>query len=316
LRVGTLSSFPKSFGFFLVLILIPLIIKSASAKEIIDGVLAVVNGDVITLSDFTKRLPSENANMSPQEEKKILDQMIDQKLLEQEAERLGISVTDSEVDAAIDSIKSRYNLTEEQMQQVMKKENLTPEGFREQWKLQLLSNKIIGTRIRGQIAVTEDEINKYYEENYGETESLEEAKIAHILISFDTTAGEQKAREEAEQVASLAKSGKDFGALAKEYSDDTFSAARGGELGYFKKGDLVQSLEGAVESTPVGGIVGPIESPAGFHVIKVLDKKSAIKSLDEVRQEIKEKIYREKAEKELATWIDEMKRAAYIDLRI
>ena len=314
--ISTISLFSKSLRFFLFMISLFLIIKSASAKEIIDGVLAVVNGDVITLSDFTKRLPSQNTNITPQEEKKILNQMIDQKLLEQEAEKLGISVTDSEIDAAIDSIKSRFNLSEEQMEQVMKKENLTPEGFREQWKLQLLSNKIMGSRIRGQIAVTDDEINKYYEENYGETESLEEAKIAHILISYDSATGEQKASEEAEQVAVLAKSGKDFGALAKEYSDDTFSAARGGELGYFSKGDLVQSLERAVEATPVGGIVGPIESPAGFHVIKVLDKKSAIKSLDEVREEIREKIYREKAEKELAAWIDEMKRAAYIDLRI
>lgn len=314
--IGTLSLFSKSLRFFLFIIPLFLIIKSSPAKEIIDGVLAVVNGDVITLSDFTKRLPSQNTNITPQEEKKILNQMIDQKLLEQEAEKLGISVTDSEIDAAIDSIKSRFNLSEEQMEQVMKKENLTPEGFREQWKLQLLSNKIMGSRIRGQIAVTDDEINKYYEENYGETESLEEAKIAHILISYDSATGEQKAREEAEQVAVLAKSGKDFGTLAKEHSDDTFSAARGGELGYFSKGDLVQSLEGAVEATPVGGIVGPIESPAGFHVIKVLDKKTAIKSLDEVREEIREKIYREKAEKELAAWIDEMKRAAYIDLRI
>ena len=104
--------------------------------------------------------------------------------------------------------------------------------------------------------------------------------------------------------------------MAKEYSNDTASADRGGDLGYFKKGDLVESLEQAVIPIPVGEIAGPVTSPAGYHIIKVTDKKTGTSSIDDVRNEIKEKLYREKAQKELTAWIDEVKNAAYIDVRI
>lgn len=288
----------------------------SSARDVIDGVIAVVNDDVITLSEFEEKLPNQNVKITPQQEKTILDQMIEQKLLEQEADKLGIRVSEGEVDNAIRSVIGKFNLTDDQMKEVLAKENLTPRQFREQWRLQILSQKVIGAKLQGQLAVTEDEIEEYYKTNYGSDERVDEVKIAHILISPDAAGGEEQAKQRAEEVAELAKSGEDFEKLAKEYSNDTISSVKGGELGYFRRGDLVESLENAAYSTPVGDIAGPVESPAGYHIIKVLDKKTSKGDLDAYREEIKEKLYREKAQQELSAWIDEIKSSAYIDLRI
>lgn len=288
----------------------------SSARDVIDGVIAVVNDDVITLSEFEKRLPHQNVKITPQQEKTILDQMIEQKLLEQEADKAGIKVSESEVDQGIQNVMGKFNLTDEQMKDVLAKENLTPEQFRDQWRLQILSQKLIGAKLQGQLAVTEDEIEEYYKANYGSGERVDEVKIAHILITPEAAGGEAQAKQRAEEVAEMAKSGEDFANLAREYSNDTMSSVKGGELGYFRKGDLVESLENAAYSTPVGEISGPIESPAGYHIIKVLDKKTSEGTLETYREEIKEKLYREKAQKELSAWIDEVKGSAYIDLRI
>lgn len=308
------SSFYTYIGILTLLLLTSANITSA--RDVIDGVIAIVNDDVITLSEFEQRLPNQDVTITPQQEKSILDQMIEQKLLEQEAEKLGIRVSEGEVDRAIDSVIGKFNLTDEQMKEVLAKENLTPEQFREQWRLQILSQKVIGAKLQGQLAVTEDEIEQYYKENYGTGERIDQVKIAHILITPEAAGGEEQAKQRAEEVAELAKSGEDFEKLAREYSNDTISSVKGGELGSFRKGDLVESLENVAYSTQVGDIGGPVESPAGYHIVKVLDKKTNEGNLDDYREEIKEKLYREKAQQELGAWIDEVKSSAYIDLRI
>jgi len=291
------------------------------AAEEIDKIVAVVNDDLITLSELKEK--EKKINTKPdsldasQDERQVLEQMIEQKLLEQEAKKMGISVTDREVDAAIEGVKKQFNLTDEQLNEVLKKQNLTLETFREQWRTQILGNKVVGTQVKGQIAVTEDEIKKYYEENYGEIQTGKEVRIAHILITFDSPDEEEKARDLAFEIAKQAKEGEDFGELAKRYSKDTLSAERGGDLGYFKKGDLVESLEDTIRDTPVGRIVGPIKSPEGYHVIKVLDRRdSGHNSIDDVREEIRQTIYRQKAEKALKEWIEDVKKTAYIEVKL
>jgi peptidyl-prolyl cis-trans isomerase SurA len=291
------------------------------AGEVIDRIVAVVNDDLITLSELKETIATLNTDtqtISRKEERDILEQMIEQKLLEQEAKKLGITVTESEVDAAIESVKRNLNLTDEQMKEVLERQNLSPESFRQQWRIQILANKLIASQLKGQIAITEDEIRKEYEENYKQSKTVDEVRIAHVLIPVNSPDEEEKARETAEKVLKLAESGYEFEKLAKEYSKDSVSAERGGDLGYFKKGDLAKPIEDAVENTPVGGIVGPVRSPMGYHIIKVIDKKEASEErpLEAVRDEIREKLYRQKAEKALKNWIEQIKKTAYIEVKL
>ncbi len=312
----------------------------ASSRETVDRVVAIVNDDVITLSEVREMALSINPTTTEAiDENSVLEQMIEQKLFEQEAERLGIKVTEAELDASIKQVQEKFGLNDEQMVEVLKKQNLTPESFREQWRLQTLGNKLLESQLKNKIVITDEEINDYYVKNYGQSTSEStgsasavtgtgEVKIAHILISSKSPDAEAKARK----VAELAKSGQDFGALAKEYSEDNLSAEKGGDLGSFKKGDLIESLEVAVETTPVGGITGPVESPAGYHIIKVLERAEpgtaekesdseedsgrVLAISDETRKEISDTLYRQKAEAQLKTWLDKIKQEAYIEVKL
>jgi len=320
------------------------LIAPAGARETIDRVVAVVNDDVITLSELREMALSVNPTSTEAiDENAVLQQMIEQKLFEQEADRMGIKVTEAELDASIKQVQQKFGLNDEQMVEVLKKQNLTPESFREQWRLQTLGNKLLDSQLKNKIVITEEEIQDYYVKNYSgggsaevieetvtaDTQGGEEVKIAHILISSSTPDAEKKAGE----VAEMAKSGKDFGELAAEYSQDKLSADKGGDLGYFKKGDLIQTLEAAVESTPVGGVTGPVESPAGHHVIKVLERtgtekaekkdkdsdkdSSKVLAIDEnTRKEITDTLYKQKAEAQLKTWLDKIKQDAYIEVKL
>ena len=217
---------------------------------------------------------------------------------------------------------------------------MTMESFREQSRSQTLGNKLLESELKNSIVVTDSEIKEYYEENYGPIDyssvppestepvaevSGEQVEIAHILISAENP----NALEEANPVVEMAKSGKEFAALAQEYSDDSVTSSNGGNLGYFKKGDLLRSLEAAVESTPVGEVAGPVESPAGYHIIKVLDRTDGVKTaksgnkkrnelpIDEAtKEEITQVLYRQKAEVQLEEWLEQIKENAYVEVKL
>lgn len=319
------------------LLITAFISTSLNAKEVIDRVVAIVNDDLITLSELRETsLSLDPTSEQPLDDRTVLNQMVESKLFEQEAKKRGLTVSDEELDASIAEVRSRYGLNEDQMEEVLKKQNLTPEAFREQWRVQTLGNKLLDSQLRNKIVVTDDEVVEYYKENYGEidyssnfteTSSEEEVEVAHILISPETPNAEDRAIE----VAELAKSGNDFGTLAREYSDDSFTAEKGGNLGTFKKGDLIEQLEIAVERTPEGKVSAPVESPAGYHILKVLkrtdpgaEKVEAKEEptgdeefiSDTQKEEIRQTITREKAQAQLKTWLENMRSKAYVEIKL
>jgi len=321
------------FKIVFALFIVALISTPLKAQEVIDRVVAIVNDDLITLSELRETALTINpASTEQMDERTVLDQMVESKLFEQEAKRRGITVSEQELDASIEQVRSKYNLNEDQMEEVLKKQNLTPESFREQWRVQTLGNKLLESQLKNKIVVTDEEVKKYYEENYGSinysSTTTEESEvvvvIAHILISPDTPNAQDKAVE----VAELAKSGNDFGSLAREYSDDSFTSDKGGNLGSFKKGDLIEPLEIAVERTPEGKVSGPVQSPAGYHIVKVLNRTKPSSNendeesendtyiSDSERQEITQILHRQKAEDKLKTWLKGIREKAYIEIKL
>lgn len=292
-------------------------LASAPQEFVLDRVAAVVNEDVITLYEVKETALSVNKNPDdPEAQSQVLELMIEEELLGQEAKKRGITVAEQEIDASIEEVKKRFNMTDEQMKEVLKQQNLTPESFREQWKRQLLSNKLFGEQVQGKIAVTEDEIKDHYEQNYGKIQSVEEVKVSHVLIPVESF--EEEARNLAEEVAELARSGEDFGELAGKYSKDELSAGRGGDLGFFKKGQLVKELDDAVNGAEAGEIVGPVKSPAGYHVMIVTDRKTAESDQigDSFRAEAREELYQKKVEKAIQAWLEGVKETAYIERKL
>ncbi len=290
--------------------LVSVFASQVQSRVLLDKVVAVVNDDIITL----RELEEAEKKIKKTSEQKIsrnqaLEQLIERKLIEQQAQKIGVSVSDREVEATIDVLRQRYNLQGGEMEEALKKQNMTEEEFKEQWKYQLLTKKVLDNKLKGKIAVTNEEIKEYYTKNFGEIESADEVRIAQILL---------KDESEARNVAELARSGdEDFSELAKRYSKDKISAPAGGDLGYFKKGDLIEPLANAVESAEEGQIRGPVQTQAGYHILKVTDRKSAEEGIPEsTKLEIREKIYNQKVQKVLENWLTEVKDSAYIDRKI
>ena len=287
----------------------------ALSREQVDRVVVVVNEQIITLTEFLEEARKNGINMEEAGmENKFLEQIIDKTIVEQEAKQAGITVSDEELDLTLKEIKSRYKLNEEEMEKALEKQNMTEESFREQWRFQLLSQKLMESKVQGNIAVTDQEIKEYYQQTYGDyEEGVSEVRIAHILILNSGPDALQKATK----IADEAKAGEDFPKLAKEYSQDSMSAQNGGDLGYFKKGDLVESLEFAVQDVQINEVVGPVESPGGYHIIKVLDKKdSKIGIPQSYSNEIRNTIYSQKAEEMLKNYLTSIRETAYIERKL
>ncbi|MCH7927204.1 MAG: peptidylprolyl isomerase [Candidatus Dadabacteria bacterium] len=286
------------------------------ATEVIDRIVAIVNDDIITLSDFNKyivSLPKQTVEINKDQ---ALNDLVEQMILTQEAAKLGITVTDAEIDRSIENVKGRLDMSDEQMNEMLIKQNLTTEQFRNQWRLQILSGKLVSTLVKGRIAVTDEEIKELYKQYYGEIENADEVEIAHILISFDASE-EQQALQKANKVAELAKSGSNFSKLVSEYSDDTFSKDKEGVLGYFNKGELVSELEDVVSVTEVGKTSGPVKTISGFHIIKVLDRNTLDESsVDQYREQLRQEIYKQKVTEELEKYIAGIRENAYIEIKL
>lgn len=286
------------------------------ATEVIDRIVAVVNDDLITLSDLNRYISSIPPGTAEIDRDRVLNDLVEQMILEQEAAKLGITVSDPEIDMSIENIRTKAGMSHEQMEEMLKKENLTKEQFRKQWRLQIISGKLVNSIVKGRVAVTDDEIESLYKEYYGNIENSDEVQIAHILISVNEQQPEQ-ALEKASRIAELAKSGNDFSKLVAEYSDDTFSKEKEGVLGYFKKGELVSELEAVVAITEVGEVSGPVQTASGYHIIKVLNRNTLdSNSVDTYREQLRQEIYKKKVAEELQKYIATMRENAYIEIKL
>ncbi len=288
----------------------------APQAALVEKVVAVVNERIIMLSELHEEI--ESVTLSPEIEvkaKEVLNAMIDRTLLEQEAAKRKISVSDEEVKAIVKNQWKSLNLDEKNLAQELKKQNLTEELFYRQWKHQILSRRLLDYVTKGSIAVTDQEIEDYHKEHYGNEEagSGKRMKISHILITDEAEDALLKATE----IAELAKSGEPFSELAKEHSMDPLSAKNGGLLGYFSEGDLVVEIEEAVLNTEVDDIAGPVKTASGYHVIKVLEKtEEESRSVSRYKDRIKREIYASKVEKFINSWLTEVKKSSYIEVKI
>ena len=282
---------------------------------VVEKVVAVVNNRIITLSELNQELKEVVVN--PEVEvnvREVLDAMIDRILLDQQAAARKISISDEEVRAIVKNQQEALNLDEEAIAEELKKQNMTEDLFYRQWKYQILSRRLLDLVTQGSIAVTDEEIEKYHREHYEEGSTYgKQTKIAHILINKEA----ENALSKAEEVLELAKSGEPFAELARKYSMDESSAQSGGLLGHFVKGDLVPEIENAVEQTEVNGIAGPVESSRGYHIVKVLERtEEGESSVSRYRDRIKHQLYMEKVERFITSWLEDIKKNSYIEIKI
>jgi len=302
-------------------------LTALSGAAVVDRIVVVVNNEIITQREVDIMLApiyDQYRNMYKGEElikmledvrEKILKQLIEDRLIFSEAKKLNITVEEKEVDVRIDEMRSRVG-SERELENMLNEQNLTLNELRARYKEKIMIRKLIDQKVGAKIIITPLEVKNYYNDNKDSFMQPEEIRLKTILIRPEKEkGGETGALQLIRDLMKRLKEGCDFEGLAKEYSDAA-GADEGGLMGYVKKGDLMPQIEDIVFNLKEGEITGIIQSPLGYHIFKVDEKKTRrMRELAEVRQDIEEFLYREKASQKLRGWIDSLAKSAYIEFK-
>ncbi len=298
----------------------------AQDKPVDEAKAAEINGVVITKEQFNKELNihldrvARQGRQLPESQlaglkKDILDGLIERELLFQESQKKGIKVQQQEVDSQLADIKKRFP-GEEQFKAALAQMNLTEGEVRTQIERGLAIRELIDQQITSKITITDAQTKAYYDDNPQMFKQPEQVKASHILIKVEAGAAEaqkKEARKKIETVQQKVKGGDDFAELAKEYSEGP-SKTRGGDLGYFQRGQMVKPFEDAAFSTKKNEVSGIVETRFGYHIIKVYDKKAAqTLAYADVKERLSQRIKQEEVEKQASQYISQLKKEAKIE---
>ncbi|MFB9330461.1 peptidylprolyl isomerase [Paenibacillus aurantiacus] len=259
-----------------------------------DGNKAVgtVNGSVITKNQLYSAMAEAGGAQ-------ILDNLIQEELVKQEAKKQGIVISDKDVDVEIAQIKKQFP-SESDFQNALQQANMTLENLKKQIPMQLRIRKLVEPRAK----VTDSEVKQYFEANRASFDQPEEVKASHILVATEA---------EADEIMKQLKAGADFAKLAKEKSTDPGSKNAGGDLGFFGRGAMVPEFEEAAFSLKVGELGGPVKTDYGYHIIKLTDHKDAkAATLEEKKAEIQKQLTSQKVVELSSTLLAELKSKAQI----
>jgi len=240
-------------------------------------------------------------------QQRLLDNMINNVLIRQAAEERGIEVTDAEVDAEIENLKTGFE-TDEQFEQALAQSGMDLEALETQVREGMITDRLIAT-LSEDVEVGEAEIEEYYEANKADFMEYAGAHAAHILFDADDKAT-------AEQVLADIRAGADFASLAQQYSQDPGSAANGGDLGW-PTTPYVQEFQDAVDAMEPGEISDLVETSFGWHIIKVIEKRDDRQlPLEEVRDQIEQIIVQEQNADIYQEFLNELRASAEIEILV
>jgi parvulin-like peptidyl-prolyl isomerase len=307
-----------------VLLLVPSVLGAAPGRaEIIERVVAKVNGQIITLSDFQARQlaaaqaakvdPSQVGTFLRQNNAKILQQAIDEILLLQRAEDAGQKPPPQAIEEVITSIKKENNLnTEEQFQEALEREGMTIDDLKRSIERQMAQRMIMERDIRPKIAPSEAECQAEYEK----LKATEFTKPATVTLQEVLLSEEAGGLVLARQVVEKARAGEDFPTLARTYSSAP-SRAQGGDIGQIAQGDLHPDLEKVAFALAVGAVSDPIPVSGGYRIVKVLAKTSgSVVPFEAAKDQVRDRIMMSRFEKEYEAYMQELRQSASIELRV
>ena len=288
----------------------------AGAARLEDRIVAVVNTDLIMLSELKRDLLPDQERLRKlysgedlerrlrTAEAMAVTKMIERKLQLQAAKNKGVDVSDQEVTQAVQEMKK-------QSETLDTADPNTARSIREQLTLM----RVVDREVRGLIMVAESEMKRYYEEHQDRFAYPEEYQLSQILIKPRTPDGLSVARGRAEALLATLKQGEPFEDLALRFSDGA-DASRGGRLGLVRQGELIPALEQALASVPVGQITGIVETPEGLHIVRVDDKKPRqFRPFEQVKAEIQSLVFQQKTEDQYQIWMADLKNKAYIEIK-
>jgi peptidyl-prolyl cis-trans isomerase SurA len=293
-------------------------------RQLVDRVVAVVNDDVITLSDVERAAQPFLEHNQTEEKKKalykdVLDQLVGEQLIAQQVTEAKLEVTEEEVDRAMKDIMRQHNIDEAQLRGAVESRGMSMGQYKEDLKRQLMRLKIVDLKVRSRVVISDAEVKAEYDRVASGEKGEEVVRIRHLFFRWgESPDPAEKARvlERAKAARDRVTKGEDFATVAKAVSEGP-TAAGGGDLGEVSKKGLLPELARAIENLPINQLSPPIETSNGVHVVRVEERKmKEATAFAEMRNQIYQRLYQQEVERQMRIWVEELKAAGAVELRL
>lgn len=308
---------------------IPLV--HAAEEELLDRVVAVVNDEVITQAEldtflrpiyeqYSKEYSGQELVKAINEVRhKILSQMIEDKLVYQEAVAQGIEVKDEEVDKEFQAFKAKMEKPSE-LDELLEREGLTMKALRERLKKQAMVRQLQDREIRSKVIVSPTEVENFFKNNPAQFQVKGRVRVRSLTIKKSEEARikgltDEKAKQRIDLLEQKIRLYRNFDQIVKDFSEDSHAKREGlGE--WIERGAMIESVDEVIFKTPVGGLTGIVETPLGYHIFRIEAKESEkVRTFDEVKDQIAGYLFQEKSNVRFRDWMEEVKKAAYISIK-
>jgi peptidyl-prolyl cis-trans isomerase SurA len=302
----------------------------AQAKAVVEEIIARVNNDIITQSDYQKAdaqlheeishdcqgcSPEKIADEYKDQQKDLLRGLIDQSLMVQRAKDMGISV-ETDIVKRLDDVRKQNNLNSiEDLEKAVEGSGLAWEDYKTQMRNGMLTQEVIRREVGSHINIPNEEVKQYYDAHPQEFTRPEQVQISEIFLSTEGKSPEEieSVQKKAEDLRNRVMKGDDFNEIAKRYSEGSTAKDQGGDLGTFKRGALAPQLEDVVFKMEKGQITDVIQTKTGFEVLKVeAHFQAGLQPMDKVENEIMNKLYMSKMQPTMRTYLGELREESYV----
>ncbi|MGO1533796.1 peptidylprolyl isomerase [Halomonas sp. AOP42-D1-22] len=300
----------------------------STQRQMLDGVAAVVNDDVIMRSELDGRMAqieqqaqAQGGNLPPrsQLERQVLERMVMEEIQLQMAEDASLTIDDTELNSQVRSIAESNGMTLEEFADAVEGDGMTLAMVRDDVRREILMRQVQQSQIRNRVSVSDRDVERFLNQQPnqpGEQNFIEEIRARHVLIALTPNRNENQARARAEEVRERLSQGEDFASLAREVSDDSGTALNGGELGWVRPGQTVPAFEEAMRDLGANQISQPVRSQFGYHVIEVQERRRQNVTQESQREQVRQAIFQRRANEELQTWQQEIRSQAFVDIRL
>jgi len=300
--------------------------KDAKKDKVAKDKIAAVNGSTITQAEldtemgrYERQMVMTGRTLEPDQrtemKKKVLDGLIDRELLIQESHKLGIKVSEAEINDQLAALKKRFP-NEQEFNSRLVSMKMTEADLKAQFGQDMTLKKVIEQEVASKITISDEDTKTFYDGHPDLFKTQEMVRASHILIRVDPKAADAdkvKAREKIAEIQKRIQKGEDFAALAKELSECP-SSAKGGDLDFFQRGQMVGPFEEAAFSLKPGSVSDIVETQFGFHLIKVTEKKDAgTMPYAEIKDRITQHLKQEKVDQQLSQHVEQLRSKSKIE---
>ncbi len=301
---------------------------SLSAAEIVEAVVVRVGDRIITRSQYAKRLrdafheieqtapPEQVATRKKDLQTHMVDELINELLIKDRADRLGITVSESEIKDAIVRLKQQYNISSDKdFEDSLKQSGMTRADMEIRLRDTLITNKVFGRELRNRGDMDDRELRERYDREKETYRLPERAHLREIVILRpENAAAVEGARDRANLTAANLRAGADFAKTASEVSE-AGTKEKGGDLGEVARGELLPELDKVVFNATAGTIVGPIETKSGWHILKVEQRlPSEVPAFESIKDRLRKEAGEETFQRDLKTYLDRLRKDAFIQI--